>query len=130
MSEACPHCRRFREERDEALEALRQAREQLSGRDPAAAAAALSHALGVSPQQARTLAALATSPVTVVTTEALAEAVFTDDRLNPRTHLGVLVHKLRRKLGFDTIETVWGHGWRLSAASKQKLRALLAEVTP
>lgn len=93
MSADCPHCRRFREERDEAIEALRQARAEKHDIEESRAFEAL-HQAGLTAAEARLLVALLAGRSK--TALHLADEI---DAFNGRV---ITVHASRlRKRGFD-----------------------------
>lgn len=83
--------------------------------------------LGLTRAEARTLATLMEND-SIATMEALHAAIArADDPATDIKLVKVLIHNLRRKLaGRVTIETIRGIGYRLTAASRDKLRKLLA----
>lgn len=114
---ACPHCRRFREERDEAIEDARRWRDLFTGeRDMGRF-----KALGLSPLQTRAVAALYAHPI--VSREGLYSAIYhdsDDDSADPKI-IDQIILKLRRCLGRAAIENVRGEGWRLSADVRARI---------
>lgn len=82
--------------------------------------------LGISPQQAKILWALASSKGRIMSIEeinaALPDATHGGDRLT--NHISVQVCRLRKKLGFDAIDNVWGRGFRLSTAGLALFKSL------
>lgn len=122
---ACPHCRRLREERDEALEALRQARTP----ENAERLAACMLAFKLSRQPARVLLALVTGG-RAVSSAALIDAGqfgYSDDANN---FLAAIVVKLRARLRPHgvSIETVRGVGYGMRADARARAEAIMAEV--
>lgn len=132
MSADCPHCRRFREERDEALEALRQAQLDgdslvervhlaIKGLDPKPAPRAGTRA------HAAILAALLLKDV--VPTPVLAEKC--SDAESSVNILRQHICRLRPVLARFGIEivVVQRTGYALPPASKQRLRELMNAVS-
>lgn len=42
----------------------------------------------------------------------------------------VQVHRIRKKLGFDAIETVWGKGWRITEAGRALAEPIYQPLEP
>jgi DNA-binding winged helix-turn-helix (wHTH) protein len=125
---ACPHCRRFREERDEALEALRQARERGDGgRDDGEIEVALWRGFKIQPQAARVLAALWRREAGFVSRAALWEALDSeaDGNLVDVILSAVRVSLRRACGGAPPIETAHRIGWRLTPAGRAVVDAVL-----
>lgn len=122
----CPHCRRFREERDEALEALRQAAPSATTRD---LRARIARTWPLQKQRAAVLAALLSAPT--VSREQFMEAMESNaDALKavdtPLCH----VRAFLRTRGFN-IRTTSGVGWSIAPADRAKILAMLdAEAQP
>ncbi len=122
----CPHCRRFREERDEAIEALRQAKESASGGADLAARIATAFRdtpHQVTKQEARVLAALYASPVIMASTDELITALRTESE-TPDKLLNMKVTHIR-KAGF-AICCIRGFGYVLADHSRAFIRDALA----
>lgn len=68
--------------------------------------------------------------------QALFSALYDDNPDAPDIKiLGVFVHKLRRKLATadapqDTIQTIWGSGWRISDEGRAWLDAIIEGAQP
>lgn len=121
----CPHCRRLREERDEALEALRQARTP----ENAERLAACMLAFKLSRQPARVLLALVTGG-RAVSSAALIDAGELAHSDDADGLLAVVIVKLRARLRPHgvTIETVRGVGYGMSADARARAEAIMAEA--
>lgn len=119
MTEPCPHCRRLREERDEALEALRQAR---AGGEDLGRLSRFMAAFKITPTVARLLAALFDS-ARPLNREALLDAMGssgTSFRLADSQ-----LWRLRRALlavdGELVVETIARVGWRLTPLARARI---------
>lgn len=123
----CPHCRRMREDLDEAREMARQLREQAFG---APIEGALKQRWALAPSEATILGVLLSRET--ARKEALLDALYFDDPNGGAEEkiLSVFICRMRPRLKRDgvLIETVWGVGWRLAPEMKARVRALLAEA--
>lgn len=64
-----------------------------------------------------------------VTKERLHNAMY--DRDEPETEIkivDVFICKIRNKMGFDAIETVWGRGYGLSPSGRERLRRAIEQM--
>lgn len=132
MSETCPHCRRFREERDEALERLRQAEGEDGVDVEFDHVARIQRALRISPTSSRLVFTLWRAPGLVGWVRCAQKSLLNyDDILDPKQQLGVFVCRARKALPKGVkIETVWGVGYQMCAASKLALTQFLDEKAP
>ena len=69
--------------------------------------------VNLTPMEFDILLLLARRPGQVFSTRQIYEAVAADSYDASWTGISSMVYKLRRKLGTDIIETVWGHGYRM-----------------
>lgn len=125
MSE-CPHCARFRAERDEALEKLRQLREEAPNR---ALLEAITAKLQMPPTQTQIVALLLKRDV--VPRESLYRALYSDrpgDGPDMKV-IDVLMVQVRKRLAaLDvTLKTAYRRGWYLTEEDKAFLKGVLGE---
>lgn len=127
----CPHCKRFREERDEAIEEARQLREDMARRDRDLAGPrnvrelypTLSAKEGAIVQYLWERRAMMFVP-----RQQIMSAVYGaswDDRCS--STFSVHVYHTRNKLGADFIETNYAEGHRLSAEAREEIRAFMED---
>ena len=125
MSGDCPHCRRFRAERDEALEALRQAEDAAGLSEIDDLQVRLQRLFKLRPQSARLAAILYASRTAFVPYERLARGVFArfDDLANWRAQLHVQMYFVKQA-GLRYL-VVWGQGLVLDPRSRADIAAKL-----
>lgn len=121
------------EERDAALEELAWFRSEASDADEITAATTLARRLGIKRSAVKTLLALYAARGRALTLAHLDEAVpaegnRADGDRNYSICFKVWVHQIRKALGADTIETIYGVGYRLTPKGMGAVASLLKGV--
>lgn len=117
MPISCPNCATLREE-VEYLRAL------VDERRTSSRTLALFH-LGLTPQEAILVTYLFRINGRFASYGDMADATNSKSE-DPRQLCAVLISRIRRKLGADCIENVWGHGFRLTPLGQARLHETLA----
>lgn len=106
---------------EQEVEILRHKLREVTGEDDVAAYRAT---FGLSPQQARVLAMLIARAGKHVRTDALYVALFEaadGDGPHPKI-ISVILHHIRSKIGKDAVESLYGHGYRVTSETAKRLR--------
>lgn len=80
---------------------------------------------GMTPHRARFILALYHAYPLPRSNAALSETVHGIDCDSSFDSIKVQIHHARKILGYDTIETVWGHGYRMTAKGREVVAAAL-----
>ena len=119
---SCPHCDRLRISVDMQAEEIRRLKRELGIRRKSGEIGAVMVAFGVTAVPARILLDLYAAKGRAVTHQALGAHMDPDSLLKT---LDTHIHRIRKAMGHEAIETLKEHGYRLTAPGMSRMLAAL-----